>query len=650
MDLINLRTLSFYHWLFVCYLLFHLPLNHALSFKFPDFKQDGRLKLNGTASIQNGILALTSYPANNTAAGRATYFEDMQLFDPITGKSTDFTTHFSFQISTINSSGQDGLTFFLAPNGSHLPNYAGGGCLALISECHDFTIHRKELVAVEFDTYNNTWDETDSEHVGININSIKSAVSTDLSRSMKNASRIDVRISYDSKKNNLSVSWTFPDSPFLRGNTNLSHTINLTAYLPEWVSIGFSAGSAFYFEMHDILSWEFETNFSSEGSQRGLIIGSVIGGFFSACGIVLILVFVWRRSREKAKDGVNNGDSSMEREIEHGTGPKRFSYDELVRATNNFAEDGKLGEGGFGGVYKGFLSDLHEFVAVKKVSKRSNQGKKEYISEVKIISRLTHKNLVQLIGWCHEFGDLLLVYEFMPHGSLDFHLFGEKTMLDWATRYKITLNLASALLYLHEDSGQCVVHRDIKSSNIMLDSDFNAKLGDFGLARLMDEKLGIKTTGLAGTFGYMAPEYISTRKATKGSDVFSFGVVALEIACGKRSTEPEFEGPHVPLVALVWESYGNERLHDMADRRLSMEFDMKQMECLLITGLWCAHPDQSMRPSIREAIQVLNFEAPLPNLAKKMPVANYDVHVPAVPPASSIAAPHVSFSSINIGR
>ena len=413
MDLINLRTLSFYHWLFVCYLLFHLPLNHALSFKFPDFKQDGRLKLNGTASIQNGILALTSYSTDNTAAGRATYFEDMQLFDPITGKSTDFTTHFSFKISTINSSGQDGLTFFLAPNGSHLPNDAAGGCLALISKCDNFTIPRKELVDVEFDTYNNTWDETDSEHVGININSIKSAVSTDLSRSMKNASRIDVRISYDSKKNNLSVSWTFPDSPFLRGNTNLSHTINLTAFLPEWVSIGFSAGSAFYFEMHDILSWELETNFSSEGSQRGLIIGSVIGGFFSACGIVLILVFVWRRSREKAKDGVNNGDSSMEREIEHGTGPKRFSYDELVRATNNFAEDGKLGEGGFGGVYKGFLSDLHEFVAVKKVSKRSNQGKKEYISEVKIISRLTHKNLVQLIG----FGAMNLVISFLSMSS-----------------------------------------------------------------------------------------------------------------------------------------------------------------------------------------------------------------------------------------
>uniref|UniRef100_A0A2N9IMU0 Protein kinase domain-containing protein n=1 Tax=Fagus sylvatica TaxID=28930 RepID=A0A2N9IMU0_FAGSY len=408
----------------------------------------------------------------------------------------------------------------------------------------------KELVAVEFDTYKNSWDETDGEHVGININSIRSEASKDLSRSMKNVSRIDA---------------------------GLSHTINLSA--PEWVSIGFSAGSAFYFGTHDILSWEFTTELSSEeGLQTG--------------------------KRSRGKDVKNDESLSMEREIEHGAGPKRFSYNELVRATNNFSEEGKLGEGGFGGVYKGFLNDLHQFVAVKK---------------------------------------------FMPNGSLDFHLFGERTMLAWATSYKIALDLASALLYLHEESGQSVVHRDVKSSNIMLDSEFNVKLGDFGLARLMDEELGIKTTGLAGTFGYMAPEYISTSKATKGSDVFSFGVVALEIACGRRSTEPEFDGPHVPLVALVWESYGNERLQDMADKRLYMEFDMKQMECLMITGLWCAHPNQSQRPSIRQAIQALNFEAPLPNLVKKMPVANYDLHVPTVPRVS-VGTPLMTFSSINTGR
>jgi serine/threonine protein kinase len=130
---------------------------------------------------------------------------------------------------------------------------------------------------------------------------------------------------------------------------------------------------------------------------------------------------------------------------------------------------------------------------------------------------LRHKNMVQLIGWCHEKGALLLVYEFMPNGSLDFHLFGGRTLLNWEVRYKIAHGLASALLYLHEESGQYVVHRDIKSSNIMLDSDFNAKLGDFGLARLMDEEAGVKTTGLAGTWGYIAPEYASTGKATKVS-------------------------------------------------------------------------------------------------------------------------------------
>ncbi|XP_041011601.1 L-type lectin-domain containing receptor kinase IX.1-like [Juglans microcarpa x Juglans regia] len=657
----DLSTLCFYHWVFVSYLaLFHLPLHYALSFNFPYFTHDGRLELNGTASILNPVLSLTSDPNNNSSAGRAVYFEDMQLFDPSTGKFTDFTTHFSFQISTVTQPGQDGLAFFLAPKGSLLPADAQGGCLALFSRCHVFTVPRKDdqLVAVEFDTYpNHDWDTIDGEHVGININSIRSVNSKDSGRSLKNASRVDASIRYNSKANELSVSWTFPDDPLVGGNTSLSHVINLTTVLPEWVSIGFSAGSALYFETHEILSWEFVTSTESspDSFSVGLIVACVIGGLISACGVVSVSVFAWRkRTRGKGKRGTVEKSESMEREMENGTGPKRFPYIELVQATNNFAEEGKLGEGGFGGVYKGFLSDSDQFVAVKKVSRRSVQGKKAYISEVKIISRLRHKNLVQLLGWCHENGDLLLVYEFMANSSLDFHLFGGRTMIPWAVRYNITLGLASALLYLHEESGQYVVHRDIKSSNIMLDSDFNAKLGDFGLARLMDEELGVRTTGVAGTWGYMAPEYVRTGKATKGTDVFSFGVVALEIACGRRPTEPEYEGPHVPLVALVWESYGKERLRDVADKELGMEFVTKEMECLMTVGLWCAHPDQSRRPSIKQAMQVLNFEAPLPNLPNNMPVPSYDVpaDIPPLTPAltSTGAAPSISYSSINIGR
>lgn len=157
----------------------------------------------------------------------------------------------------------------------------------------------------------------------------------------------------------------------------------------------------------------------------------------------------------------------------------KFTHNQLVLATNNFSKDAKLGEGSFGSVYKGFFSELNLKVAVKTVSRGSNKGKKEYISWVKNISRLHHRNLVRLLGWCHERGHFLLVYEFMPNGSLASRLFGGKSLIPWALRYKIAKGLASSLKYLHEDWEPCVVHEDIKSRNVMLDSDFNAKLGDF---------------------------------------------------------------------------------------------------------------------------------------------------------------------------
>ncbi|KAJ7943772.1 putative Kinase [Quillaja saponaria] len=177
----------------------------------------------------------------------------------------------------------------------------------------------------------------------------------------------------------------------------------------------------------------------------------------------------------------------------------------------------------------------------------------EYTTEVKTISRLRHRNLVQLIGWCHDGGEFHLVYEYMPNGSLDYHLFRNKNPLAWTVRHKISLGLASALLYLHEEWEQCVVHRDIKSSNIMLDSNFNVKLGDFGLARLMDHELGPKTTGLAGTLGYLAPEYVTTCRASKESDIYSFGIVALEIATGKKSIDPREDKGLVEWVGIIME-------------------------------------------------------------------------------------------------
>ncbi|GLT98017.1 hypothetical protein SLE2022_155510 [Rubroshorea leprosula] len=359
--------------------------------------------------------------------------------------------------------------------------------------------------------------------------------------------------------------------------------------------------------------------------KKRLPVGIIVGVCALIFGLGFTLFVLWRKRKEKEQD-VLAFNVSLGDEFRNGMGPREFSYDELAKATKNFADEEKLGEGGFGAVYKGLLRDSSTHVAVKRISRGSKQGIKEYESEVKIISCLRQKNLVKLIGWCHD-KELLLAYEFMPNGSLDSHLFKGRSLLSWNLRYKIVQGLASAILYLHEEGNFCVLHRDIKTSNIMLDSTFNAKLGDFGLARLVDSEKGSQTTQLAGTMGYIAPECHTTGKASKESDVYSFGVVALEITCGRKSIEYRYDEDEnrAPLVVWVWEAYGNQMLLDVVDKKLGNNFNEKEMECLIVVGLWCAHPIRSMRPSIRQALHVLNFEAPLPSLPARMPIPNYDI-------------------------
>ena len=339
-------------------------------------------------------------------------------------------------------------------------------------------------------------------------------------------------------------------------------------------------------------------------------------------------------------------DESVEPDLEHGGGPRRFSYGELAAATNDFSDDRKLGEGGFGSVYRGFLEGLNLHVAVKRISRSSQQGWKEFVSEVKIISRLRHRNLVLLIGWCHEpaasaaggdgdgdgGGDkLLLVYELMCNGSVESHLYNRDTLLPWPARYEIVLGIGSALLYLHQETEQRVVHRDIKPSNVMLDASFNAKLGDFGLARLIGDRrtpsqtTATPTTRLAGTMGYMDPECMVTGRASVESDVYSFGVALLELACGRCPVMTRPDGSAVHLAQRVRELHDAGRVTAAADGRLNGGFDGDEMERVLVVRLWCAHPDRGMRPAIRQAVNVLRFDAPLPSLPPpaKMPAAAY---------------------------
>ncbi|XP_076897062.1 L-type lectin-domain containing receptor kinase IX.1-like [Bidens hawaiensis] len=583
--------------------LVELVNNASLSFNFTNFSNSDQLiRLSSGASFSGGEIQLTS---PNSLAGQAIYMSPLCIWDNTSRELASFSTSFSFVIDSnggVNDSDSDsdGFTFFLAQNNSVI---SGGAAMGLPFNTTS-NVSIAPFVAVKFDTYrNNGLDNTSvGDHVGINVNNLTSVRYKQWLTDIPNerASSLD--------RNNKVVR-----------EEGLNYTIDLRGVLSDLVLFGFSAASSF--QKYIIKSWMFNSianipqySPNASGISVGLAIGLTIG-----VGLSLILAFVlWRRKKKNTEEEEEEAEGVALSEVmkkEFGmdaAGPRRFSYQDLARSTNGFAKEGKLGEGGFGGVYKGILKDQNTHVAVKRVSKTSRQGIKEFASEVRVISRLRHRNLVQLIGWCHDKGELLLVYEYMENGNLDLHLFMEKSLLPWGTRYNIAIGLASAIFYLHEECSQT-------------------------------------TTKLAGTYGYMAPEYLATGKASKQSDVFSFGVVALEIACGRKPIVQKSQENHIHLIDWVWNLYGGETLLEAVDPRLELSFEEEQIKHLMIVGLWCVYPDSEFRPTMRQAIQVLKYEAPLPILPSKMPVASYPTP-PSVSNATFSGPSAFTYSSILHGR
>ncbi|KAF8396167.1 hypothetical protein HHK36_017780 [Tetracentron sinense] len=626
-----------------------LPWAHPISFNISRFDPGAtNILYEGDAKPTVGAieLNLVNYLSR---VSRATFSERVRLWDSSTGELSEFTTHFSFTIDTRNVSIYgSGLAFFLAPVGFPIPPNSPGGFLGLFNTTTSDATSENQIVMVEFDTYvSEEWDPP-VQHVGINNNSISSAVYASWDAGLHSDEIANAWVTYNATTKNLSVFLTYEKDPVFLGNSTLFYNIDLMKVLPEWVTVGFSAATSQYVERHIINSWEFNSSLDSKETQRKnprKSIWIVVAATVFLVLMISICVGVWlvvqkkRRIREAAD---NRNGKSVNGYIERDALPKRFSYKELALATNNFAIDRKLGEGGSGRVYKGFLNDLGRLVAVKKITISQN-AEQLFITELKIISGLIYQNLVPFIGWCHDQGEFLLVYEYMYNGSLDTHLFFNRTPLPWKVRYKIALGLASALLYLHEESGKCVLHRDIKSANVMLDTDFNARLGDFGVSKLVDPQLGPHTTGVVGTFGYLAPEYYHQRRASTESDIFSFGVVALEIACGRKKDRDEES--HKGLVEWVWDLYGAGKVLDAADERLNDDVNTREMECLMIVGLWCAHPVDNKRPSARRAIQFLKFEEELLDLPHEMPIPEY---LAPPPPVNSIQ-PSIT-NSLSVGR
>ncbi|PPD85452.1 hypothetical protein GOBAR_DD17609 [Gossypium barbadense] len=296
----------------------------------------------------------------------------------------------------------------------------------------------------------------------------------------------------------------------------------------------------------------------------------------------------------------------------------QYDFSTIEVATNNFSYSNKLGEGGFGEVYKGTLPSGQE-IAVKRLSRSSGQGIEEFKNEAVLVAKLQHRNLVRLLGFCLEREEKILIYEFVPNKSLDCFLFDpeKQAQLDWSTRYKIIVGVARGMLYLHEDSRLKIIHRDLKVSNILLDSDMNPKISDFGMARIfgVDQTQGT-TKRVVGTYGYMSPEYAMHGQFSVKSDVFSFGVLVLEIVNGKRNSNFYRTDAADDLISYAWKQWKNGTPLELLDTVLKDNYSRNEVIRCIQIGLLCVQEDPAERPTMATIAMMLNSYSvtlPVPN-------------------------------------
>lgn len=332
----------------------------------------------------------------------------------------------------------------------------------------------------------------------------------------------------------------------------------------------------------------------------------------SVAGFFFVYYLRHRRARKNLKYHRENFGEEITSEVNS----LQFDFDMIRLATNKFSEDNKIGEGGFGDVYKGMLPNGYE-IAVKRLIRNSSQGAVEFKNEVLLIAKLQHRNLVRLLGFCIQRNEKILIYEYVHNKSLDYYLFSpvNHRKLTWHARYKIIRGIARGILYLHEDFHLKIIHCDLKPSNILLDDKMNAKISDFGLARIVaiDQMQG-NTSIIAGTYGYMSPEYAMLGQFSVKSDVFSFGVIMLEIVSGKRNVDYNGVNSIDDLVSHAWEKWTENKQLELLDPALTSFSETEVNRCIQL-GLLCVQENPDQRPTMATIALYFNSDSidlPLP--------------------------------------
>ncbi|KAI3510085.1 hypothetical protein L1887_25612 [Cichorium endivia] len=339
---------------------------------------------------------------------------------------------------------------------------------------------------------------------------------------------------------------------------------------------------------------------SNKKNNTGLIVGILVT--IAVVSFFMLIAMYILMQRRKRKDSYDNYDEEF---LGIDAKPYMFGYGDLRNVTDDFSPANKLGEGGFGPVYKGTLED-GRVIAVKQLSISSHQGKSQFVAEIATVSAVQHRNLVKLYGCCIDGERRLLVYEYLENKSLDQALFGSnKLSLTWTTRFEICMGVARGLAYLHEESRLRIIHRDVKSSNVLLDSDLNPKISDFGLAKLYDDKKTHLSTRVAGTFGYLAPEYAMWGHLTEKVDVFGFGVVALEIISGRPNSDLSLEDEKIYILRWAWKLHEANRELELVDEELS-EFDEIEVRRMMRIALLCTQTSSTERPSMSRVVAMLS--------------------------------------------